>query len=46
MALSLDAFRSKLRPQPATALRGKYRGYLSSTDEFALNKQAEKAFER
>lgn len=46
MVLRFDAFRSKPRPQPAITLRGKYRGYLSSADEFALGKQAEKALER
>ncbi len=46
MGLRIDAFRSKLRPQPAIALRGRYRGYLSSADEFALGKQAGKVLER
>ncbi len=31
--------------QTIRSLRGKYRGYLSSTDEFARNKRVEKALE-
>ncbi len=44
--LNIDALRAKIHPKPALNLRGKYRGYLSSADEFARNKQAEKALER
>jgi hypothetical protein len=43
--LSIDTFRSKKRLQRTTNLRGKYRGFLSSADEFANSKQAEKALE-
>ena len=44
--LSIDAFRAKLHPLPAGDVRGKYRGYLSSADDFARAKQAEKTLER
>ncbi len=44
--LSIDAFRTKLRPMPVGDVRGKYRGYLSSADDFARSKQAEKTLER
>lgn len=44
--LNIGAIRSGRRSQTATSLRGKYRGYLSSADEFAGYKQAEKALER
>ena len=43
--LSIDTFRSKKRLQRTSNLCGKYRGYLSSADEFANSKQAEKALE-
>jgi predicted DNA-binding antitoxin AbrB/MazE fold protein len=43
--LNLDLFRAKKRTTASHSLRGKYRGYLSSADEFAANKQAEKALE-
>jgi predicted DNA-binding antitoxin AbrB/MazE fold protein len=36
--------RQEQRPVPAT-LRGKYKGFLSSTQEFAARKQSEKALE-
>ena len=44
--LSIDAFRVKLRLLPADDLRGKYRGFLSTADEFPRGKQAEKNLER
>ncbi len=43
--LDLDAFRAKSHPQRNRSLRGKYRGYLSSADEFSRDKQTEKALE-
>jgi predicted DNA-binding antitoxin AbrB/MazE fold protein len=43
--LNLDAFRAKTRPHSSQSLRGKYRGYLSSADEFARDKRAEKTLE-
>ena len=43
--LNIDTFRSKKRSQRTRNLRGKYRGYLSSADEFAHSKQAEKTLE-
>lgn len=43
--LNLDLLRMKQRATSAQSLRGKYRGYLSSTAEFARNKQTEKALE-
>ena len=43
--LHVDTFRSKTRLQRTGNLRGKYRGYLSSADEFASGKQAEKTLE-
>lgn len=43
--LNLDVFRMKKRAKTGQSLRGKYRGYLSSTDEFMHSKQAEKALE-
>lgn len=44
--LNIEAMRARKRKQPTSSLRGKYRGFLSSADEFAGNKQAEKALER
>ena len=44
--LNIETIRASKRPQPTKSLRGKYRGFLSSADEFASNKQAEKALER
>lgn len=44
--LNIESIRSRRRSHTATSLRGKYRGFLSSADEFAGNKQAEKALER
>ena len=43
--LNLEAFRAKTRLQRDQNLRGKYRGYLSSTDEFSRGKQTEKSLE-
>ena len=43
--LNIETIRSRKRSQPTKSLRGKYRGYLSSADEFASSKQAEKALE-
>ena len=43
--LNVDEFRAKARPQQTKVLRGKYRGYLSSADEFSAGKQAEKTLE-
>ena len=43
--LNRDLFRAKKRTAASHNLRGKYRDYLSSADEFAANKQAEKALE-
>ena len=43
--LNLDVFRAKTRPERDLSLRGKYRGYLSSADEFSLGKQTEKTLE-
>ena len=40
--LDLDAFRAKAHPQRNRSLRGKYRGYLSSADEFSRDKQTER----
>jgi len=37
--LNLDAWRVLQRSQTDVSLRGKYRGYLSSADEFARNRQ-------
>jgi hypothetical protein len=36
---NLEAWRAPQPAQPNGSLRGKYRGYLSSADEFARNKQ-------
>jgi len=44
--LNVDAFRTKPRPQHTQVLRGKYRGYLSSANEFSAGKQTEKTLER
>lgn len=44
--LNIESIRSRKRSQPTKSLRGKYRGFLSSADEFASSKQAEKALER
>ena len=41
----LDALRAKTHPQRNQSLRGKYRGYLSSADEFSRGKQTEKTLE-
>lgn len=43
--LNIDAFRAKTHLQPTKGLRGKYRGYLSSADEFSRSKQAERTLE-
>jgi hypothetical protein len=43
--LNVDEFRAKARPQQTNVLRGKYRGYLSSADEFSRGKQTEKTLE-
>ncbi len=43
--LDLDVLRVKKRAAVSHSLRGKYRGYLSSADEFARDKQAEKTLE-
>ena len=40
--LDRDAFRAKTHPQRNQSLRGKYRGYLSSADEFSRGKQTER----
>ena len=40
--LNLEAWRAPQQPRTGGSLRGKYRGYLSSADEFARNKQAER----
>jgi predicted DNA-binding antitoxin AbrB/MazE fold protein len=40
--LDRDAFRVKSHPQRNRSLRGKYRGYLSSADEFSRDKQTER----
>lgn len=43
----LDAAAMQRRThQPVSGLRGKYRGYLSTSDEFAGSKASEKALER
>ena len=44
--LEPDILRAHQTPEERPSLRGKYRGYLSSADEFARNKQTEKALER
>ena len=46
MILDAEAERVQERSQTNRSLRGKYRGYLSSADEFARGKQVEKALER
>jgi len=43
--LDLDAIRSPAPTRTFRSLRGKYRGFLSSADEFARAKSAEKALE-
>lgn len=43
--VNLDILRTKERSARGHGVRGKYRGYLSSADQFAANKQAEKALE-
>jgi len=43
--LNVDEFRAKTRPQRTKVLRGKYRGYLSSADEFSRGKQTEQTLE-
>ena len=43
--LDRDAFRAQTHPQRNQSLRGKYRGYLSSADEFSRGKQIEKTLE-
>lgn len=44
--LERDIFRARKPAQNRPNLRGKYRGFLSSAEEFARGKQAEKALER
>ncbi len=44
--LNIETIRAGKRSQPIKSLRGKYRGFLSSADEFASSKQVEKALER
>jgi hypothetical protein len=46
LILNPDTERTREQSQTNHSLRGKYRGYLSSADEFAQSKQAEKALER
>lgn len=43
--LNTEAMQRRTR-QPLTGLRGKYQGYLSTSDEFARGKASEKALER
>ena len=43
--LDLDALSAKSHPQRNRSLRGKYRGYLSSADEFSRDKQTKKTLE-
>lgn len=43
--LDRGVFRAKKQVPSNISLRGKYRGYLSSADEFARAKQAEMALE-
>ncbi len=43
--LNLNVLRTQRSRPTSHSLRGKYRGYLSSADEFAANKRAEKALE-
>lgn len=43
--INLEESRTEIRPQANQGLRGRYRGYLSSTDEFLRAKQSEKALE-
>jgi len=45
MILDADTERVQEGSQTNHSVRGKYRGYLSSADEFARGKQAEKALE-
>lgn len=44
--LDREIFRAKTRPQSKPNLRGKYRGFLSSAEEFSRGKRTEKALER
>ena len=44
--LDVDRFCTRRPTLPARDLRGKYRGYLSSADEYARNKLTEKNLER
>ena len=46
LILRPDTERTQEQSQTNHSLRGKYRGYLSSADEFAQSKQVEKALER
>jgi len=46
MILNPSVLRHRQHRAPTPNLRGRYRGYLSMSDEFAANKQAEKALER
>jgi hypothetical protein len=40
--LDLDTLRTTTKPNQGRSPRGKYRGYLSSADDFARSKQEEK----
>lgn len=42
----LEVMENQETMQALTSLRGKYRGLLSTTDEFSSRKRAEKALER
>jgi predicted DNA-binding antitoxin AbrB/MazE fold protein len=46
LILNPDTERTQEQSQTNHSLHGKYRGYLSSADEFAQSKQVEKALER
>jgi predicted DNA-binding antitoxin AbrB/MazE fold protein len=41
----IDVRAANSKAKAPSTLRGKYRGYLSTTDEFARNKQQEKSLE-
>lgn len=43
--INLSEFGAKMRPHSNPDFRGKYRGYLSSAEEFSRAKQSEKALE-
>ncbi len=43
--LNVDSIRSKKTSPRTDNLRGKYRGFLTSAEDFARNKQTEKALE-